>query len=64
LLKKLEAFTPKSAKKYANIAEEIMKAMQAYVRDIKELKFPQDRHPYSMMEEEKEKLNKLIKLEK
>jgi 3-methyl-2-oxobutanoate hydroxymethyltransferase len=56
-----EAFTAKFVKKYANLAEEIMKAMEAYVRDVKELRFPEDRHTYSMLEGEKEKLDKLIK---
>ena len=57
-----EAFTAKFVKKYANLAEEIMKAMEAYVRDVKELKFPEEKHTYSMLEGEKEKLDKLIKL--
>ena len=56
-----EAFTAKFVKKYANLAEEIMKAMEAYVRDVKELKFPEERRTYSMLEGEKEKLDKLIK---
>jgi len=56
-----EAFTAKFVKKYANLAEEIMKAMESYVRDVKELRFPEDRHTYSMLEGEKEKLGKLIK---
>lgn len=59
-----EAFTAKFVKKYANLAEEIMKAMEAYVRDVKESKFPEDRHTYSMLEGEKEKLDKLIKSKK
>jgi 3-methyl-2-oxobutanoate hydroxymethyltransferase len=56
-----EAFTAKFVKKYANLAEEIMKAMEAYVRDVKEWKFPENMHSYSMLEGEKEKLEKLIK---
>jgi ketopantoate hydroxymethyltransferase len=43
------------------LAEEIMKAMEAYVRDVKELKFPENEHTYNMLEGEKEKLDGLIK---
>jgi 3-methyl-2-oxobutanoate hydroxymethyltransferase len=56
-----EAFTAKFVKKYANLAEETMKAMKAYVRDVKELKFPESEHTYTMLEGEKEKLDGLIK---
>jgi 3-methyl-2-oxobutanoate hydroxymethyltransferase len=56
-----EAFTPRFVKKYANLAEEIMKAMEAYVRDVKESKFPENKHTYNMLEGEKEKLDRLIK---
>ncbi|MCJ7747616.1 MAG: 3-methyl-2-oxobutanoate hydroxymethyltransferase [Desulfobacterales bacterium] len=56
-----EAFTPRFVKKYANLAEEIMKAMEAYVRDVKESKFPENEHTYNMLEGEKEKLDKLVK---
>lgn len=59
-----EAFTAKFVKKYANLAEEIMKAMEAYVRDVKESKFPENKHTYNMLEGEKEKLDNLIKLKK
>jgi len=56
-----EAFTARFVKKYANLAEEIMKAMEAYVRDVKESKFPENKHTYNMLEGEKEKLDRLIK---
>jgi 3-methyl-2-oxobutanoate hydroxymethyltransferase len=56
-----EAFTPRFVKKYANLAEEIMRAMEAYVRDVKESKFPENEHTYNMLEGEKEKLDKLVK---
>jgi 3-methyl-2-oxobutanoate hydroxymethyltransferase len=56
-----EAFTARFVKKYANLAEEIMKAMEAYVRDVKESKFPENKHSYNMLEGEKEKLDKLVK---
>ncbi len=59
-----EAFTAKFVKKYANLAKEIMKAMEAYVRDVKESKFPENEHTYNMLEGEKEKLDRLIKSKK
>lgn len=55
-----EAFTPKFVKKYANLAEQTIKAMEDYVREVKELKFPEDKHFYNMLDGEKEKLDKLI----
>src|SRR4030066_1674293 len=61
MLGAFEAFTAKFVKKYANLAEEIMKAMEAYVRDVKESKFPENKHTYNMLEGEKEKLDKLVK---
>jgi 3-methyl-2-oxobutanoate hydroxymethyltransferase len=59
-----EAFTPKFVKKYASLAEEMTKAMETYVREVKELKFPEAEHTYNMLEGEKEKLDKLIKTKK
>jgi 3-methyl-2-oxobutanoate hydroxymethyltransferase len=56
-----EAFTPKFVKKYANLAEEIFKAMQTYVREVKESKFPEDRHTYPMIEGEKERLDEWLR---
>src|SRR4030042_2004657 len=64
LLGVFEAFTAKFVKKYANLAEEIMKAMEAYVRDVKESKFPENKHTYNMLEGEKEKWDGFIKTEK
>lgn len=55
-----QAFTPKFVKKYANLAEQTIKAMQDYVRDVQEGKFPEDRHTYKMLPGEKEKLDKLV----
>ena len=55
-----EAFTPKFVKKYANLAEHTVKAMKDYVKDVKEVKFPEDKHTYKMLAGEKEKLDKLV----
>lgn len=56
-----EVFTPKFVKRYANMAEESVKAMQDYIREIKEGKFPAEEHCYKMIEGEAEKLAKLVK---
>lgn len=41
-----QAFTPKFVKKYANVAEIIINAMKEYVSDVKDQKFPEDKHVY------------------
>ena len=51
-----QAFTPKFVKKYANLAEEIRKAFEAYVEDVRTLRFPEDAHAYKMIEGELPKL--------
>ena len=55
-----QAFTPKFVKKYANLAEQTIKAMEDYVKDVKEGKFPEDQHTYKMLAGEKEKLDRLV----
>ena len=39
-----DAFTPKFVKKYAHLADDMKKAFQDYVKDVKEGKFPEDKH--------------------
>jgi 3-methyl-2-oxobutanoate hydroxymethyltransferase len=57
-----QAFTPRFVKKYANLAEQITKAMEQYVKEVKDGKFPDNEvHTYKMIEGEKEKLAKLIR---
>ncbi len=58
-----EAFTPKFVKKYAHLAEESVKALQDYVREVREDKFPTQEHWYKMLDGEAEKLLDLIKQE-
>ena len=56
MLGMFEAFTPKFVKKYADLSGEIARAMKEYVEDVKEVRFPEDKHVYRMKEGEKEKL--------
>lgn len=45
-----EKFTPKFIKKYANLAEEIQKAIEAYRDDVLKAKFPGEEHTFHMKE--------------
>lgn len=45
-----QAFTPKFAKKYVNLAEITINAMKEYVADVKESKFPEDKHVYHIQD--------------
>jgi 3-methyl-2-oxobutanoate hydroxymethyltransferase len=56
-----QAFTPKFVKKYANLAEQTLKAMAEYVQDVKTSSFPEEQHTYKMLDGEEEKLNQLTK---
>ncbi len=46
MLGMFQAFTPKFVKKYANVAEVITNAFKEYVDDVKNDKFPEDKHVY------------------
>ena len=50
LLGMFQAFTPKFVKQYANVAEIIVNAMSEYVSEVKELKFPEDKHVYHIQD--------------
>jgi 3-methyl-2-oxobutanoate hydroxymethyltransferase len=56
-----EAFTPKFVKRYANLAEQTLKAMKDYVEDVRASRFPGEEHTYKMIEGEKEELDRLIR---
>lgn len=56
-----EAFQPKFVKRYAHMAEESVKAIQNYVSEVREGKFPTEEHYYKMIEGEAEKLQELIR---
>ncbi len=54
MLGMFEAFTPKFVKKYANIAEDITRAFEEYVKDVKEEKFPEDEHVYHIKDSQED----------
>lgn len=41
-----DKFTPKFVKKYAHLADDMKKAFQDYIKDVKEEKFPEDEHSF------------------
>lgn len=59
-----QAFTAKFVKQYAHLAEETTKAMGEYIGEVKDLKFPEEKHTYRMLEGEKEKLDQLLQTKK
>jgi len=56
-----QAFKPRFVKRYAHMAEDMVKAMQDYVSEVKEGKFPAEEHYYKMIAGEADKLAKLVK---
>ncbi len=56
-----QAFTPKFVKVYSNLAEQIGRAIESYIKDIKGSRFPEEIHCYNMLEGELEKMLRLIK---
>jgi 3-methyl-2-oxobutanoate hydroxymethyltransferase len=61
MIGQFQAFTPKFVKKYANVAEVITNAMKEYCDEVRQGKFPEDKHCYHMLEGEEEKFLKLVK---
>jgi 3-methyl-2-oxobutanoate hydroxymethyltransferase len=56
-----EAFTPKFVKKYANLAGEMRKAFQEYIRDIHDGTFPTVDQCYKMKVGEGDRLKEMVK---
>jgi 3-methyl-2-oxobutanoate hydroxymethyltransferase len=54
LLGLLPGPTPRFVKQYANLAATIRAALDAYVSDVRERRFPDDRHTYGMPDAERE----------
>jgi len=59
MLGMFQAFTHKFVKKYANVAEVMINAMKEYVSDVKESKFPEDKHVYHI-KDSKEDFEKMF----
>jgi len=56
-----QAFTPKFVKKYANVAEVIVNGFKEYVDDVKNLKFPEDKHVYHIKDSKEKILKSYLK---
>jgi 3-methyl-2-oxobutanoate hydroxymethyltransferase len=60
MLGMFQAFTPKFVKVYCQVAETEIAAFKEYVKDIKECKFPEDKHVYHIIDK-KEDFEELFK---
>ena len=60
MLGMFQAFTPKFVKRYANIGEQIVKALETFKEDVNKGEFPAPEHCYKMPEEEVQKLLKML----
>jgi 3-methyl-2-oxobutanoate hydroxymethyltransferase len=45
---------PKFVKQYADLGRETMKALEAYVTDVRAGRFPEAQHTYSMPDDQRE----------
>jgi 3-methyl-2-oxobutanoate hydroxymethyltransferase len=59
-----EAFTPKFVKKYTNVGEQIVQAIEAFKQDVNKGEFPGPEHCYGMPAEEVQKLEQYIAKDK
>jgi 3-methyl-2-oxobutanoate hydroxymethyltransferase len=59
-----QAFTPKFVKKYANLADETIKALTTYAEEVRTSRFPEAKHSYTMVEGEFPKLAAAMKKDK
>lgn len=57
ILGKYSNFTPKFARKYANLNETINTAIKQYIADVESGEFPSEKEIFHLEDEEKEKLN-------
>ncbi len=60
MLGMFEKIKPKFAKRYLNLSDEIRNAVSSYVKDVKEKRFPEQEHTFSMEKDELEKLEEEI----
>ena len=61
LLGLFDKFTPRFVKKYANLSEEILKALETYKDEVKKGIFPDEQHCYHMDKAEFDKLKEMLK---
>ena len=61
LIGQFQAFTPKFVKKYCDVATIITKAMKDYCEDVRQGRFPEEKHCYHMKEGQKEKFMEQMK---
>jgi 3-methyl-2-oxobutanoate hydroxymethyltransferase len=55
-----QAFTPKFVKRYGDVAGEMTRSFEGYIKDVKERQFPGDEHCYHFLEGELPKLLKKL----
>jgi 3-methyl-2-oxobutanoate hydroxymethyltransferase len=60
LIGAFDTFKPKFAKRYGNVAEVAVNAFEAYVQDVRDGKFPDEEHSYTMNPAEIEKLQNAL----
>ena len=60
LLGVFDQFKPKFTKRYANISEIAVDALQRYAAEVRAGKFPDAEHSYGMKPEEHERLTRLL----
>lgn len=61
MLGMFQAFTPKFVKKYADIGEQIVKALETFKEDVNKGEFPGAEHCYTMPEAEVQQLREMLK---
>jgi 3-methyl-2-oxobutanoate hydroxymethyltransferase len=52
LLGLYDGAAPRFVKQYANLATDVRAALAAYAADVREARFPEERHTYAMPEDE------------
>jgi 3-methyl-2-oxobutanoate hydroxymethyltransferase len=60
LLGLYEGRPPRFVKRYAELGEEIRRALEAYASDVRDGRFPEDRHTYAMPEEELQRFEEAL----
>jgi len=57
-------FKPKFTKRYANLTDVAVEGLKKYVKEVKDSKFPDDDHSYSVNDKEYEKFLALVEKRK